>query len=173
VVQVQVPVFLMRQIFVKLVPRLTVEPSGKVTSVMKEAASHLDTGWMGGTDVNVSNAIGVDVNVGMESVTVGDVSCTAVIVPCVDMAPKVSAAAVYMAFNVAAGMGAFVVKGPHARMVPSARTKRRIFLKRVKDMGNSNLNIDHLVRRFNPPAGSHENAEVLASAFFSMGSCSG
>jgi hypothetical protein len=100
----------------------------------------------------------------MESVSVGNVSDVGETATCVDMAPKVSAAAVYMAFKVAAGMGAFVVKGPHARIVPSIRIGIRIFLKRVKDMDGSNLNMDYLVRRFNCLAGSHKNAEVLASA---------
>jgi hypothetical protein len=63
----------------------------------------------------------------MEMVGVGDVTAW-VSAPCVDMTIKVSAAAVYSEFNVAAGWGVGAVKGPQARIAPSVTVRIKIYL---------------------------------------------
>jgi hypothetical protein len=89
-----VPIFLSLQIFVKLPPRETFEPSGYVTSLTKEAASHrlCGTGESGGTEVNVLTTMGVAVGTERESVGVGEY-CVAT-AAWVDMPSRVCAAEV-------------------------------------------------------------------------------
>ncbi len=118
VVHVHVPTFLMRQIFVKLLPRPTTAPSGKVTSVTNAAASHFVIGWIGGTLVNVLKGVTLDVEIERVVVTAGP--GVNVLAESVDMAFKVSAAEVYNAFKVSAGCGEPVENEPQAKIMPSA-----------------------------------------------------
>ena len=67
---------------------------------MNAAASHFEMVCKGGTAVYVEYAVGLE---NMDNVGVADVSAACVDAPCVDMTTKVSAAAVYSEFNVAAG----------------------------------------------------------------------
>src|SRR5688572_29886367 len=126
----------MRQIFVNGLPRLTAEPSGKVTSLSKDAASHLVMGWRGGTAVNVLKTMGLDV--GMESMLVGEGCTVSVVTACVDIASRVCAAEVYSALRVAAGWGVGAMNWLHARMKTSDSIKKRIFLNRLICISDSN-----------------------------------
>ena len=63
-----------------------------MTSLSKEAASHLVTGWRGGTGVNVLKTMGLDVAI--ESVPVGEGPTVSVVTACVDIASSVWAAEV-------------------------------------------------------------------------------
>src|SRR5688572_4167163 len=128
--------FFIRHTFVNVLPRLTAEPSGKVTSLSKEAASHLATGWRGGTAVNVLKTMGLDV--GMESMPVGEGCTVSVVTACVDIASSVWAAEVYKALRVAAGWGVGAANWLHAKMNTSESIKKRIFLKHVICMSVSN-----------------------------------
>ena len=77
-------------------------------------------------------------DVGMESMLVGEGCTVSVVTACVDIASSVCAAEVYNAFRVAAGWGVGAANWLHARMNTSESIKKSIFLKRVICISASN-----------------------------------
>jgi len=82
---------------------------------------------MGGTTVKVCRAIALEV--GMESVLVGDAWTASVAAPWVDMAFNVCAADVYNASKVAAGWGVAAANGRQARIKIKIKAGKVNFIK--------------------------------------------
>ena len=83
----------------------------------KAAASHFVIDC-GGTAVKVGKEVGLIANKDKVGVIVYSGTASPA---CVDITLKVSAAAVYSEFKVAAGWGVATVKGPQASIIPKAR----------------------------------------------------